>query len=313
MNVLLTGATGLVGKALLTRLRKEFNTELLVRRKPSNSQTPYYLAEISKNARYYDALKGKDVVVHCAARVHVMNDKTSDPLKEYREVNVNGTLNLAEQAAELGVRKFIFISSIKVNGEHTDTVPFKASDDPRPSDPYGVSKYEAELALLELSRNTKMEVIIIRSPLVYGPGVKANFNSLIRLVVKGIPLPFGAISNNRRSMVYVENLSDFIITTMKHSKKSTGVYLVSDDNDISTKELIDGIAIGLRKNVINIPVPIFLFKLAGKITGKQAVISRLIGSLQVNIEPSKQFFSWSPPYTFEDGIKETTKPLKKKG
>ena len=251
--------------------------------------------------------------MHCAARVHVMNEKGKNPLEAFRHTNTLGTKNLALQAAQAGVSKFIFISSIKVNGEETFDHAFTSDDKNNPLDDYGRSKAEAENILLDIGKKTGMEIIIIRPPLVYGPGVKANFGALVKLVAKGFPLPFGAIKHNKRSMIYIGNLVDFVATTISHPTTLNNVYLISDDYDLSTAQLISAIAKGLNKRRLNIPLPVTLFELVGKLTGKQAVVSRLVGSLQVNIEQSKNDFFWSPPFTCESGIAKTAHSFIKKG
>ncbi|CFW10481.1 UDP-glucose 4-epimerase [Vibrio cholerae] len=235
-----------------------------------------------------------------------MNDDSSDPLSEFRAVNTEGTLNLARQAAKTGVKRFIFLSSIKVNGESTSgRQSFTAFNTRSPEDPYGQSKAEAEEQLLELGKQTGMEIVIIRPTLVYGPGVKANFASLMSLVAKGIPLPFGCISNNKRSLVSVDNLVDLIITCIDHPKAANQVFLVSDDHDVSTSEMVREMAIALGKPTWQLPVPIWCYKLAGKLFNKSDVVDRLIGSLQVDISHTKETLDWAPPQTLQEGFKKT--------
>lgn len=309
-NVLLTGATGFVGSALLEKLGPKYKVDLLVRKPVVKTGSKVFVGEINPIEDYTEALDGKDVVVHCAARVHVMKEAEGDPLSAFRSVNTLGTKNLAMQAAKAGVKKFIFISSIKVNGEETFKQPFLFSDVNNPQDYYGQSKAEAEDTLLDIARNTGIEVIIIRPPLIYGRGVKANFGALINLVQKGFPLPFGAITENRRSMVYIGNLVDLVDKAIEFPKTANQIYLVSDDFDLSTNSLIMFIAQGLNKRVLNLPFPVSLFSLFGKLFGKQDVVSRLTGSLQVDIEKTKTDFAWTPPFTCRDGIAETTKSFK---
>jgi nucleoside-diphosphate-sugar epimerase len=251
------------------------------------------------------ALKGVQVVVHCAARVHVMDDRSLDPLETYRQVNVDGTLNLASQAAQAGVRRFVFVSSIKVNGEVSrPSQPFTADEVPAPLDPYGISKLEAELGLREIEAKTGMEVVIVRSPLVFGPGVKANFASMMRWVAHEIPLPFGAI-HNARSMVSLDNLVDLLVTCLEHPAATGQTFLVSDGEDLSTTELLRRTARAMGKKALLLPVPTFFLELSGALLGKRAVVQRLCGSLQVDIKKTKDLLGWSPPVSVDEGLRQT--------
>ncbi|MAD90003.1 MAG: UDP-glucose 4-epimerase [Pseudoalteromonas sp.] len=301
MKILLTGYSGFVGNCLLKELEGE---QLhLLGRKPS-SKGQFFKSNIDAQSCYADALKGVSVVVHAAARVHVMKDTSVEPLAEFRAVNTEGTLNLAKQSVEAGVKRFIFISSIKVNGESTtDQKAFSATDVPKPEDPYGKSKAEAEEQLLALGRETGLEVVIIRPPLVYGEGVKANFASLMKLVGKGLPLPFRSISNNKRSLVSVYNLVDLIKVCIEHPSAVNQTFLVSDDNDLSTAEMVALMAKVQGKANLSLPVPVCCFNLAGMVFGKQSVVDRLVGSLQVDVEHTKKTLNWQPPYSVEDGFK----------
>lgn len=312
-RLLVTGATGFVGKSLVKKLRTEkFNVTVVLRGNNKETLDALYVTGIDSTTDWHGKLQGVDFIVHCAARVHVMNDIDNDPLEAFREVNLRGTLNLAKSAAEAGVKRFIFISSIKVNGESTTgKIPFKNSDVPLPEDPYGISKAEAEKELLALGADTGMEIVIIRPPLVYGPGVKANFAAICKLVMKGIPLPFALIKLNRRSMVYVENLVSLICECITNKKASNKVFLVSDNNDLSLAQLIKGLSQTAGKGGFMLPIPAFLFELVGIITGKTAVIDRLCGSLQVDIDHTCKTLNWKPPYTVEQGFTETVKYFKK--
>ncbi|EMP95096.1 UDP-glucose 4-epimerase [Vibrio paracholerae 87395] len=235
-----------------------------------------------------------------------MDDSEAEPLTLYREVNTAGTVNLAKQAIDSGVKRFIFISTIKVNGEGTLVgCPFKTEDNHAPEDDYGLSKSEAEKQLVAIAKDSGMEVVIIRPTLVYGPGVKANFASLMNLVSKGIPLPFGCITKNKRSLVSVDNLVDLIITCIDHHKAANQVFLVSDDHDVSTSEMVREMAIALDKPTWQLPVPIWCYKLAGKLFNKSDVVDRLIGSLQVDISHTKETLDWAPPQTLQEGFKKT--------
>lgn len=256
------------------------------------------------------ALQGVDAVVHCAARVHVMQDDATAPLQAYREVNVNGTLNLARQAARGGVRRFVFVSSIKVNGEATQLGrPFTADQVPLPLDPYGVSKLEAEQGLHDIEAQTGMEVVIVRPPLVYGPGVKANFATMMRWVTRGIPLPLGAI-HNARSMVALDNLVDFLVTCIKHPAAAGQTFLVSDGEDVSTTELLRRTAQAMGKKTLLLPVPASVLELGATLLGKRAVAQRLCGSLQVDITKTRRVLGWTPPLTLDQGLKKAVEGMK---
>lgn len=321
--ILLTGATGFVGNAVLKHLMQHVDIDIDLEIRTYGRRIPVVVkanhvadarpqmlshvsGECSASARFDQVLDNVDVVIHCAARVHVMNEQSSNPLNEFREVNTAGTMNLARQAVEVGVKRFIFISSIKVNGESTVIGrPFRASDERRPEDFYGQSKSEAEEQLLELAKETGLEVVIIRPTLIYGSGVKANFASLLNLVSKGLPLPFGCITENKRSLVSVKNLVDLIVTCIDHPNAVNQVFLVSDDNDVSTASMVQHMSQALGKSSRLLPVPLWCYRLVGKITGKTDVVNRLLGSLQVDISNTKDTLGWLPPQTLEEGFKET--------
>lgn len=305
-NVLITGATGFIGKNLTKIINDSYSLKLLSRSGVQGEN--HYNADIAEDADYLNLLNNVEVVVHCAARVHIMDDLAKDPLSEFRAVNTAGTLNLAKQSAQVGVKRFIFISSIKVNGESTtSTRPFTAHEIPAPEDPYGISKAEAEEQLLGLGKQTGMEVVIIRPPLVYGDGVKANFASLMKLVSKGFPLPFRAIKYNKRSLVSVYNLVDLIKVCIEHPKAANQIFLVSDGHDLSTAEMVALMAKVQNKKNLAIPVPVWCFNFAGKLLNKQDVIERLTGSLQLDITHTKNTLNWSPPYSVEHGFKLAAK------
>ncbi|MFH4530035.1 UDP-glucose 4-epimerase family protein [Vibrio diabolicus] len=310
MNILLTGASGFIGSKLLEDLSAD-SILSLGRDKPEGlSSEKFFKLEIDNDTDYSVALSGVGVVVHLAARVHVMNDAVSNPLEEYREVNTRGTINLARQAASAGVKRFVFVSSIKVNGESTSQgKPFTSGDLHAPEDDYGLSKSEAERQLFEIAKETGMEVVIIRPTLVYGPGVKANFAALMNLVSKGVPLPFGCIKNNKRSLVSVDNLVDLIITCIDHPNAANQVFLVSDDHDVSTCEMVLHMAQALGKPTWQLPVPVWCYQLAGKLFRKSDVVDRLIGSLQVDITHTKETLDWTPPQSLEEGFRETARAL----
>lgn len=305
-NILLTGGSGFLGKHLLKDLDK-YQVRVLDRnRNEKHNQVTYFKASIDSLSKYSLLLENVDTLIHCAARVHVMNEQSLNPLNEFREVNTAGTMNLARQAQEAGAKRFIFISSIKVNGESTEIgKSFRASDERRPEDFYGQSKAEAEEMLLEIAKETGLEVVIIRPTLVYGPGVKANFASLMNLVSKGIPLPFGCITQNKRSLVSITNLVDLIITCIDHPKAANQVFLVSDDQDVSTSEMVREMAKALGKPTWQLPIPVWCYKFVGKLLNKSDVVDRLTGSLQVDISHTKDTLGWKPPQTLKEGFKQT--------
>lgn len=307
-NVLLTGYSGFVGSQLLNTLNSVYTFSLLGRTPPKNVDLDFHQAELNELSDFSESLSGVNTVIHCAARAHIMNEESQDPLAEFRKINTHGTLNLATQAALAGVKRFIYISSIKVNGESTEEGrPFKFDDKHNPLDPYGLSKSEAEIALFELGQITGMEIVVIRPPLVFGEGVKANFAALLKLVGKGLPLPFRCITQNKRSMVSVYNLVDLIKTCIEHPDAANQVFLVSDDNDISTAEMIALMSKVQKKTNLSLPIPLWIYKLVGKVLSKEDVIDRLTGSLQLDIEHTKNTLDWKPPYSVEHGFKLAAK------
>jgi nucleoside-diphosphate-sugar epimerase len=249
------------------------------------------------------ALQGIGAVVHLAARVHVMTDQASDPLQEFRRVNVGWTDQLARSAALQGIRRFVYLSSIKVNGEQT-VVPFTEQDLPNPQDPYGVSKWEAEQALDRISKQTRMDVVVVRSPLVYGPGVGGNFLQLLNILRRGIPLPLASI-RNQRSLVYLGNLVDALARCIHDPRAAGQTYLVSDGEDLSTSELVRRLSVAMRSNVCLWTCPTSLLYWMGQIVGKRVMIDRLVGSLQVNSSKVRTELDWHPPFTVDAGLSET--------
>jgi len=310
MNVLITGATGFVGRHLIDVMCSNVNYTPVaaVRDKHANIKEQaqaVFVEDLGPTTDWQYALKDIQVVVHSAARVHILNDKTKNPLAEYRRVNLEGSLQLARQAAAASVKRFIFISSIKVNGESTKiNYPFKADDVPAPIDPYGISKYETETAMLQLADETGMEVVIIRPSLVYGPGVKANFLSLMRWLDKGIPLPFGAV-HNKRSYVALDNLVDLILVCIEHSAAANEIFLVSDGEDLSTTDLLKVMAAALNKPTRLVPVPTWLLYIIATMFGKRDIATRLLGSLQVDIDKTKNLLNWNPPVSLNVALKVT--------
>ncbi|WP_313206021.1 hybrid nucleoside-diphosphate sugar epimerase/sugar transferase [Psychrobacter faecalis] len=315
MNVLITGANGFVGQSLVNNLlnNTEYKVVAGVRKIPSKKLECEYrlINNLEDKPTFNDAFEDIDVVIHSAARVHVMDDTSADPLAEFRNVNVEGTLNLARQAVEAGVKRFIFISSIKVNGEGTELgKPYTEDSNTNPIDPYGISKYEAEQGLLKLAETTPLEVVIIRPTLVYGKNVKGNFQSLMKWTYKGVPLPIGGIKQNLRSLVSVDNLVDFIITCIEHKDAKNEVFLISDDDDISTAGLLEEIAkgLGVKNKAVNIPAK--LINTAASAIGKSGVAQRLSGSLQVDISKAKNLLDWKPKYSTSESIQKAAQYYK---
>jgi len=308
-KILLTGANGFIARELSVKLTdKKFKLVLAVRQRSSffsKSALQVEVGDLTSDTDWSEPLDSVSVVIHTAARVHVMNDSALDPLTEFRRVNLEGTVNLAKQAAEAGVKRFIFLSSIKVNGEATKVgTPFTADDVPAPRDAYGISKAETEQALLDLSAATDMEVVIVRPVLVYGPNVKANFLDMMHWLSKGIPLPFGAI-NNKRSLIALDNLVDLIITCVDHPAAANQIFLASDGEDISTTELLQKISLSLKQKPRLIPVSSKVLCMVAGLIGKRGLARRLIGSLQVDITKTKNVLNWHPPLNLDDALKKT--------
>lgn len=306
-KVLVTGANGFVGEALIFRLlvEKKFSPIAAARGATRlHGLCPVVPFDLT-HAKVLPALEDVQVIIHTAARVHVMNERAGDALAEFRKVNVEGTVKLAECAAASGVRRFIFISSIKVNGESTlPGKPFRADDHPNPQDPYGVSKFEAEEALKRLGHDTGMEVVIIRPPLVYGPGVKANFLNMLSWLNRGIPLPLGSI-RNQRSLVAIGNLVSLIVTCIDHPRAANQTFLASDGEDLSTTQLLRRLSKALGKPARLLPLPERLLILAAWILGKKAVAQRVCGSLQVDISKNRELLGWAPPINMDKAMWQT--------
>jgi nucleoside-diphosphate-sugar epimerase len=316
MKMLVTGASGFVGGALLRRLSEDQACKGVVAAVRHEAEWRpegvryVQIGDLLSTTNWSIALQGIEAVVHCAARVHVMQDDATNLLQAYRAVNVDGTLNLASQAAQAGVSRFVFVSSIKVNGEATQPHhPFTAYDVPSPIDSYGVSKLEAEQGLRNIAAQTGMEVVIVRPPLVYGPGVKANFASMMRAVDSGMPLPLGAI-NNARSMVALDNLVDLLVMCLKHPAAAGHTFLVSDGEDVSTTELLRRTAQAMGKKAFLLPVPTFVLEWGAVMLGKRDVAQRLCGSLQVDIEKTRDLLGWNPILTLDQGLKKAVKGMR---
>lgn len=306
LRVLLTGATGFVGATVARQLfgAEHYTLIAAVRRGPCSivgCEKVEVVGDLDNSTDWSYALAGVSAVIHTAARAHVMKDEAADPLVEYRRVNLEGTLNMARQAAAAGVRRFIFISSIGVNG-NINIRPFRITDQPNPAEPYAQSKWEAEQGLMQLAAETGMEIVIIRPPLVYGPCAPGNFGSLVHWIEKGVPLPLGAI-HNKRSLIGIDNLVDLIIRCIDHPAAANQVFLAGDGEDLSTTELLRGVGKAMGKPARLIPVPAGVLQLGATLLGRKAMAQRLLGSLQVDISKTCELLDWKPPYTVEEGLR----------
>lgn len=305
MNVLVTGANGFVGSTLVTRLAFDgtHRVRAAVRRKDyvPPPHVECITGDLSLDRDWAPNLEGIDSIVHLAARVHVSDNRSAEPIAEYRRVNVAGTAHLVRAAAMSGVRRFVYLSSIKVNGE---SGRFSEEDPARPADPYAQSKYEAEVAVRQFAAERGLEFVIIRPPLVYGPGVRANFQMLMRAIASGVPLPFGAIQN-RRSLVGVDNLVDFIVTCLTHPAAANETFLVADGEDLSTPDLVRRLAQAMGRRARLFSVPESLLRLGAVLCGRADSADRLLGSLQADITKARTRMSWSPPLTVDEGLVRT--------
>ena len=302
--ILLTGSTGFIGKALSQRLSNSGNKFITLSKGASNNNDKgetHYSLDINDDCEWVDVLAGVQTVVHAAGKAHV--ELNSSNKNEFIETNLISTLKFAKEAAALGVHRFIYLSTVNINGIVSDNLVTEL-DPVAPIDCAAELKLEVEEALMDLSSETGMKIVIIRPPLVYGAGVKANFLNLLKLSNTGLPLPFGLV-NNKRSMVYVENLVDFIIHCIDHPSAANQTFLISDGEDLSLKSLITYIRKAMGKSPLLLSVPVFLFKLAGKLTGKSGVVDRLVGDLQIDSSKARELLDWKPPYTMEQGIQAT--------
>lgn len=315
-TVLITGANGFVGQALCAEvMRRGLHVRGAVRSAcelPAEVE-PAVVGAIDDATDWTAALRGVDMVIHLAARVHMMNDTIADPLAEFRKVNLHGTANLARQAADAGVRRLVYVSSIKVNGKSSLSPQaegaqniFTEKDIPDPQEPYGVSKWEAEQALHRVNGDTGLEVVIVRPPLIYGSGVKGNFAQMMNIVHKKIPLPFASI-HNLRSLLYLGNLTDALIACATHPAASGQTYLICDGEDISTPELLRQLAAGMGVPSRLLPFPPAMLKLVANLAGKSQQIERLIGSLRIDGDKIRTDLNWTPPFTVRQGLQLTSK------
>ncbi len=307
--ILVTGATGFVGRALVNQLLSNGPSGGVVAAVRSSNPGLHkdvravQVGDLLPDTNWNSALKRVDAVMHCAARVHVMQESAQNPLEAFRHVNVAATLNLARQAAAAGVKRFVFVSSIGVNGAETFSAPFVADGVPSPHSPYAVSKHEAELGLQALAHETGLEVVIVRPPLVYGLDAPGNFGSLVRWLKRGVPLPLGAVQSNRRSLVSLDNLVDFLSLCVLHPAAANQTFLVSDGEDVSTTSLLRGIGSAMGKPATLLPVPAGLLKLGAVALGKTGLAQQLLGSLQVDISKNRQLLGWQPPVSLDEGLR----------
>lgn len=307
-GILVTGATGFVGRSLLSELERRGCSAIPVVRRAIGLTHEVVLPDIHALTDWREALVNCHAVVHLAARVHVMHDAAADPLALYRATNTDATLNLARQAAQAGVKRFVFISTIKVNGEGRDA-PYRETDTPAPEDAYAISKWEAERGLWQIAQETGLEVVVLRPPLVYGPGVKANFRRLLDAVARGWPLPLGAI-RNRRSLLYLGNFVDAIQVCVEHPAAAGKTFLVDDGEQVSTPELVRAVARAMGRPARLLPVPSGVLEFAGALLGKRAAVARLTGSLWVDSSLIRSRLGWTPPFSMEAGLAATVVDLK---
>ena len=304
MAVLITGASGFVGRALcgsFVQQAREFRIAVRAGGASIGGAITFDIGDIGAHTDWLPVLDGVSQVVHLASRVHVMNESSNNVAALYHETNTFGTLRIAQQAADAGVRRFVFLSSVKVNGEEREEA-YSEDDRPAPIGPYAISKRDAELGLWEIAERSGMEVVVIRPPLVYGPGVKANFLSMMRWLHRGVPLPFGSISN-RRSLVAIGNLVDLLVKCIDHPAAANETFMVCDGEDLSTTELLVRLAAALEVKARLIDVPVPLLKLGAAMLGRGEILRRLCGSLCVDASKANRLLSWSPPLNVDDGLK----------
>lgn len=306
--ILITGTTGFIGSALTQHLHQQgYPLTAIVRRLSDTLPTTIQqmpIGDLLPNTDWIAALLNVDTLIHLAARAHILKDQATDPLAAFRETNTYATLNLAQQAANAGVRRFIFISSISVNGNQTFGKPFTATDTPNPAEPFAISKHEAEIGLRQIAAETGIEVVIIRSPLVYGTNAPGNFGQLIKTVARGIPLPLGSI-HNQRSLVALPNLIDLITTCIDHPTAANQTFLVADGEDLSTTQLLQRLSLALGKPARLLPVPQKLLEISLNLLGKHAIAQRLCGNLQVDISKTRDLLGWTPPVSVDEALRQT--------
>lgn len=308
MRLLITGANGFVGQALCDEARlRGYAVRCATRAvwRPDGCTERVAVGAIDDKTDWTTALQGVDTVIHLAARVHVMRDEAADPLTAFLAVNLHGTANLARQAARAGVKRLVYVSSIKVNGERTtEAGAFTEADRADPQDPYAVSKWEAEQALHRIAGETGLEVVVVRPPLVYGAGVQGNFISMLNVLAKGLPLPLASV-HNRRSLIYVGNLVDALIACALHPGAAGQTYVVSDGEDVSTPELLRRLGAAMGRRARLFPCPARVLKVAGKLTGRSGQVERLLGALRVDSGKIRRDLNWAPPYTLQQGLQAT--------
>lgn len=301
-RLLVTGANGFIGKAIIQRLSNDHVDVVGAGRHHDNNMDTVISPSLGASADWRFLLSDRTVVIHTAGRAHFLKERTKNPIELFREVNAIGTLKLAAQAAEMGVRRFVFLSSIGVNGTHS-SCPFVETDIPHPIGPYAVSKLEAEQGLIEISQRSNMEVVIIRPPLVYGSNAPGNFGRLMRAVKRRLPLPLGAVTQNRRTLVGLDNLVDLVLTCAHHPAAANQIFLAGDDEVLSTTQLLRKMAQALGEHPRLLFVPIPLLRAAAATVGKGAMINSLCGSLEVDISKARRLLGWSPSLSVDEGLR----------
>jgi len=309
MNIAITGANGFLGTELVAVCQNIFDKVFAIVRSShcsfnDNVETIVY-DDINGKTNWEEKLRDLDVLVHTAARVHVLSERESDPIAAFREVNTKGTLVLAKAAASSGVKRFVFISSIKVHGEENENLePFSENEHLYPVDPYGISKLEAEQQLIRIGKETGMEVVIIRPPLIYGPGVKANFRSMINWVQRSWPIPFGKVTT-KRSFVSLDNMVDFVVCCAQHPRAAGEQFLISDQSDLSISQLLRMLGEAMEKKVFLFPIPIYVLKFTARILGRKDLATKLLGNLQVDSSKATRLLGWTPKVNVKQGLQKT--------